>query len=114
VVGGPAEDYAPRGINGPLEQLLFPVTHGTLFFAGMEVLPTFAIYGSGHITEESLAAGKDAWNSRVGRLFEDPAIPFRPQNGGDYNDAHVLAEHVAVGQSGLMAHVMSPHEPREN
>jgi NAD(P)H dehydrogenase (quinone) len=114
VVGGPAEDYAPRGINGPLEQLLFPITHGTLFFAGMEVLPTFSIYGSGHITAESLAAAKEAWHSRVGRLFEDASIPFRRQNGGDYPDGHVLAEHVAVGQSGLMAHVMSPLAEREN
>jgi NAD(P)H dehydrogenase (quinone) len=114
VVGGPAEDYAPRGINGPLEQLLFPITHGTLFFAGMDVLPTFAIYGSGHITAESLAAAKEAWRSRVGRLFEDASIPFRPQHGGDYPDGHVLAEHVAVGQSGLMAHVMSPLEECEN
>ena len=32
--------YSPRGINGPLEQLLFPITHGTLFFPGMQVLPT--------------------------------------------------------------------------
>lgn len=31
-VGGPAEDYSPRGINGPLEQLLFPITHGSLYF----------------------------------------------------------------------------------
>src|SRR5579871_1980382 len=30
-VGGPTEDYSARGINGPLEQLLFPLTHGTLF-----------------------------------------------------------------------------------
>nr|WP_245929952.1 NAD(P)H-dependent oxidoreductase [Mangrovibacter plantisponsor] len=44
-VGGPEQAYSPRGINGPLEQLLFPVTHGTLFYTGMEVLPTFAVYG---------------------------------------------------------------------
>src|SRR5689334_10540750 len=31
VVGGPAADYGPRGINGQIEQLLFPITHGTLF-----------------------------------------------------------------------------------
>jgi len=43
-VGGPAIDYGPRGINGPLDQLLFPITHGTLFFPGMQVLPTFAVY----------------------------------------------------------------------
>jgi putative NADPH-quinone reductase len=44
--GGPAADYGPRGINGPLDDLLFPITHGTLFFAGMEVLPTYAVYGT--------------------------------------------------------------------
>lgn len=40
-VGGPEVDYGPRGVNGPLEHLLFPITHGTLFFPGMDVLPTF-------------------------------------------------------------------------
>ena len=55
-VGGPAEDYSPRGINGPLEQLLFPITHGSLYFPGFDVLPTFAVYGTGHLT----AAGADA------------------------------------------------------
>jgi len=106
VVGGPAEDYSPRGINGPLEQLLFPITHGTLFFAGMEVLPTFAVYGAANIEAQSLADAKEAWRLRVRRLFEDAPISFRPQNGGDYPDRHVLADHAAVGQSGLMAHVV--------
>jgi NAD(P)H dehydrogenase (quinone) len=108
-VGGPAEDYSPRGINGPLEELLFPVTHGTLFFAGMEVLPTFAVYGTPHLDPRSLADAQEAWRLRVTRLFEDAPIPFRPQNGGEYPNRHVLADHVAVGQSGLMAHVASPH-----
>lgn len=104
-VGGPAEDYSPRGINGPLDQLLFPITHGTLFFPGMDVLPTHAVYGTGHITAEGVAAAKAAWRSRLEHLFEDAPIPFRSQNGGDYPDGHVLASHVAVGQSGLPAHV---------
>lgn len=105
VVGGPEEDYSPRGINGPLEQLLFPITHGTLFFPGMDVLPTHAIYGSGRITAAGVHAAKTAWRSRVERLFEDRPIPFRRQNGGDYPDGHILAEHVATGQTGLLAHV---------
>ena len=104
-VGGPAEDYLPRGINGPLDQLLFPITHGTLFFAGMEVLRTHAIYGSGHISTSRVPAEKAAWRRRLTHLFDEPPIPFRPQNGGDYPDGHVLAEHVAVGQTGLLAHV---------
>jgi NAD(P)H dehydrogenase (quinone) len=104
-VGGPEEDYSPRGICGPLDQLLFPVTHGTLFFPGMEVLPTHAVYGTGRMTAESVAAAKASWHSRLERLFEEAPIPFRSQNGGSYPDGHVLARHVAVGQSGLPAHV---------
>lgn len=104
-VGGPAEDYAPRGINGPLEQLLFPVTHGSLYFPGFDVLPTFAVYGTGALTAAGVAAAKDAWRTRLQGLFDEAPIPFRPQNGGDYTRSNELKPHVAVGQSGLMAHV---------
>lgn len=105
-VGGPEVDYSPRGINGPLEQLLFPITHGTLFYPGMEVLPTFAIYGAGHLNETRLAAAEESLRLRMAGLFRDKPIAFRTQNGGDYPDSHVLAEHIAPGQSGLAAHIV--------
>lgn len=105
IVGGPAEDYAPRGINGPLDQLLFPITHGMLFFAGMEVLPTHAIYSSVRIPASQVEIEKSAWRQRLERLFDEAPIPFRRQNDGDYPDGHVLADHVAPGQSGLLAHI---------
>lgn len=104
-VGGPEEDYSPRGINGPLEELLFPVTHGSLFYTGMQVLPTFAVYGSGRLDAEGLAAAEERWRKRLQHLFSEEPIPFRAQNGGDYPDRHVLADVVAPGQSGLRAHV---------
>lgn len=104
-VGGPAEDYSPRGINGPLEQLLFPITHGTLFFPGMQVLPTFALYRAGQIDRSDMAKAHAAWRARVERLFDDEPIAFRAQNGGDYPDRHVLADHVAPNQVGLTAHI---------
>jgi NAD(P)H dehydrogenase (quinone) len=104
-VGGPEQDYSRRGINGPLEQLLFPITHGTLFFAGFDVLPTFAVYGAGQITADGVAAAKAAWRQRLERVFEDEPIRFRRQNGGDYPEGHVLADHVAAGKSGLLAHI---------
>jgi NAD(P)H dehydrogenase (quinone) len=103
--GGPAKDYSPRGINGPLDQLLFPITHGSLYFPGFDVLPTHAVYGTGGIDAKGVAQALAGWRSRLEGLFEDAPIPFRRQNGGDYPDGHVLAGHVAVGQSGLPAHV---------
>ena len=109
--GGQAIDYSPRGINGPLDQLLFPITHGALYFPGFDVLPTFAAYATAHMTSEAIDATKQAWRSRVEALFEAAPIPFRPQNGGDYPDGHVLASHVAEGQTGLMAHVAAMQSP---
>ncbi|QBD81240.1 flavodoxin family protein [Ktedonosporobacter rubrisoli] len=104
-VGGPEKDYSPRGIDGPLEQLLFHVTHGMLFFSGMDVLPTHATYGADRATAADVDAAKIAWRLRVEQLFEEAPIPFRSQNGGDYPDRHILASDIAVGQSGLMAHI---------
>jgi NAD(P)H dehydrogenase (quinone) len=110
-VGGSAADYSARGINGPLEQLLFPITHGTLFFPGMQVLPTFAVYGAGGIDAKGMAEAAAAWRGRVERLFEDEPIAFRAQSGGDYPDRHVLADHVAPGQTGLTAHIAEVRRP---
>lgn len=110
-VGGPAQDYSPRGINGPLEQLLFPITHGTLFFPGMQVLPTFAVYGTVRIDAPGMAEAAAAWRGRVERLFDDAPMAFRPQNGGDYPDHHVLADHIAPNQTGLMVHTADDYPP---
>lgn len=104
-VGGPELDYSPRGINGPLEQLLFPITHGTLFFPGMDVLPTFAVYDAVRIDGQRMAGIESEWRHRLAGLFEDAPIAFRAQNGGDYADRHVLAEGVAPGETGLVAHI---------
>lgn len=106
-VGGPEEDYGPRGINGPLEQLLFPITHGTLFFPGLDVLPTFAVYGTGKIDEAGVAGAKRALEQRMVGLFIDDPIPFRRQNSGDYPDKHTLAPHIASGSTGISAHIVS-------
>lgn len=104
-IGGPERDYSPRGINGALEQLLFPITHGTLFFTGMEVLPTFAVYESGRVNADTLVQLEASWRNRLEGLFDDTPIPFRPQNSGDYPDKHVLSDHIVPDKTGLTAHI---------
>jgi NAD(P)H dehydrogenase (quinone) len=90
-VGGPEVNYEPRGINGPLEHLLFPITHATLFFPGIDVLPTFAVYRTARIDAGRVEAAKRALERRLLRLFVDDPIPFRRQNDGNYPDKHALA-----------------------
>lgn len=104
-MGGPASDYAPRGINGQLDELLFPITHGTLFFPGMEVLPTYAVYDTGRIDAAGVEQAKAGLASRMRGLFDDAPIPYRTQNGGDYPDRHLLGGDVAPGVTGLRAHL---------
>lgn len=103
--GGPEVDYGPRGINGPLDQLLFPLTHGALFYPGMSVLPIFAVYGGVRLDAAGVIGAKLALEKRLARLFIEEPIHFRHQNGGDYPDRHTLASHIAPEVSGLPAHV---------
>ena len=104
-VGAPASHYRDRGINGPLEQLLFPVTHGTLFFAGMDVLPTFGVYNAASADLRSVEAAKQAMTEEIARLFETDPIAYRRQNDGDYPNGHELSPEVAPGISGIQAHM---------
>jgi len=104
-LGGPAADYGPRGINGQLDELLFPITHGTLFFPGMDVLPTHAVYDAHRLDAAGVDDAAAGLRARMRGLFDDAPLPYRPQNGGDYPDRHVLADDVAPGVTGLRAHL---------
>lgn len=105
MAGGPEADYGPRGINGPIDQILFPLTHGALFYPGMDVLPIHAVYGTAHMnTAIEVEAAKAAWRKRLDGLFTDAPIPFRSQNGGDFPDRHTMADDVAPRKTGLVAH----------
>lgn len=109
LTGGQSADYGNRGINGPIEQLLFPLTHGALFYPGMDVLPIHPVYGAAHIQSTGEAERvKEEWSQKVERLFDDNPIPFRPQNCGDYIERHTLASDVAPDRNGICAHIASP------
>lgn len=69
-------DYALRGINGPLKQLLFAITHGSLHFPGLDVLPTFAVYSAAAMTLDDVSymnrhgvCGSEAYSTIPRYLF---------------------------------------------
>lgn len=103
MVGGPSQDYSPRGINGPLDELLFPITHGALFFPGFDVLPTHAVYGTGKVEPDRIKKELRSWGVRLEHLFDEAPIPYRRQNSGDY-EANTLVSHLATDKTGLSIH----------
>ncbi|WP_028934469.1 NAD(P)H-dependent oxidoreductase [Pseudonocardia spinosispora] len=83
-IGGPEAHYSARGINGPIEDLLFPIHHGILYYPGIEVLPPFVIYRADRMTAEDYPDAAKAWEQRLLTLSSTEPIAFRRQNFGDY------------------------------
>ena len=105
-MGGWASHYSERGINGPLDDILFPIQHGILFYPGFEVLPPFAVYRTSRVDDAGFAAACGALGQRLDGLWSDAPIPFRRQNGGDYAiPALTLRPELAPGRDGLGVHV---------
>ncbi len=104
--GGWESHYSPRGINGPIEDLLFPIQHGILYYPGFEVVPPFVIYRTSRTDEARFAHICDALGQRLDELWTTAPIAFRPQNAGDYvMPALTLQPDIAPGQDGLRVHI---------
>ncbi len=104
--GGWESHYGPRGVNGPIDDILFPIQHGILFYPGFEVLPPFVIYRAGKIDEARYANICDELGRRLDELWNTAPIPFRPQNAGAYAIPELtLRPDIAPGRSGFAAHV---------
>lgn len=103
-VGGDASSYQPRGIDGALEDLLYPLLHGTFWYTGMAALPPVALYGANHVTDGRYRRAAADLRLRLATAGTTDPIPYRGQNDGDYDDHMVLRADVAVGWAGPAAH----------
>ncbi len=104
--GGWESHYGPRGVNGPIDDILFPIQHGILYYPGFAVLPPFVIYRAGKTDEARYANICNELGRRLDNLWNIAPIPYRPQNAGAYEIPELtLRPDVAPGQSGFAAHV---------
>lgn len=105
--GGWESHYGERGINGPIDDVLFPITHGVLHYPGFDVLPSFVLYRAGKMDAARLAEIERALGQRLDALWTQAPIPYRKQNRGDYEiPALTLKTGLeAPGQHGVRLHV---------
>ena len=103
--GGWESHYSARGINGPIDDILFPIQHGILYYPGFEVLPPFVVYRTSRVDEARFDTIREELGRRLDTLATTTPIAFRPQNGGGYDIPQLtLREDVASGLTGLAAH----------
>lgn len=102
--GARAASLGPRGVNGELNDLLFPLQHGALWYAGIDVLPPVLVHGADHMDAATYTFAANAVCERLKDLPHTEPLPFRQQNGGDYDDDLVLRHDLIPHTTGLAAH----------
>jgi len=103
-LGGRAAQYGPRGVNGSIDDILWPIQHGVLFYPGMTVVPPTVFYEVSRLDAETVDRLCQSYLDRLLHIATTDPIPFRTQNGGDYDEQQVLHEHLAKDGAGLKIH----------
>ncbi|MCA1552471.1 NAD(P)H-dependent oxidoreductase [Bradyrhizobium sp. BRP19] len=110
--GGWQDHYSARGVNGPIDDLLFPINHGILYYPGYDVLPPFVAYQADRFDEAAFGATAERLRERMRTLATTLPIPYRRQNGGDYviPSMQLRAGLESPGARGFALHLDSAHE----
>jgi NAD(P)H dehydrogenase (quinone) len=104
--GGWAPHYSERGINGRIDDVLFPINHGVLHYPGFEVVPPFVIYQAGRMDPARYEQTLLDLGDRLDNLWNIKPIPYRAQNGGDYHIPSMeLKAGLSDGRHGLDIHL---------
>ncbi|GAA1753668.1 MULTISPECIES: NAD(P)H-dependent oxidoreductase [Streptomonospora] len=103
-VGARESGFGARGVHGQVDEVLFPLLHGTFWYTGAAALPPFVVYGADRADNEAFAANAAQLRKRLAELDTAEPIAYRHENSADYDDDLVLSPDTAPGRTGLSAH----------
>lgn len=63
--GGGGGMYSPTGLNGDLQQILYPINHGIFRFVGFDVLPPFVVYGASRLSDLARRDAMEQYRQRL-------------------------------------------------
>lgn len=103
--GAREASMGPRGIHGDVNDLLFPIQHGIMWYAGLSVVPPLLVDGANRMGAAEYDLVAKTLRERLRSLPTDATIPFRYQDRGDYDENLVLRPELAPGETGLGVHL---------
>lgn len=103
--GDDAGSIGPRGISGDIESLLFPVTHGVLWYVGIDVLDLHVVHDADGLDAAGVERETTRLQERLRTVDTEPARPFRRLRDGDYQGTRALREDLLPGRTDLGIHV---------
>jgi len=96
--GTSADTYAPDGIDGDINDILWPIHNGILRYTGFEVLAPQVAYMPGKISASERSGCLDSYRRRLRDIEHSPRLFFHPV--GDYGDDERLKPGI-VARSGF-------------
>ncbi|MEV8325939.1 NAD(P)H-dependent oxidoreductase [Kitasatospora sp. NPDC056731] len=106
--GTSAATYAPDGIEGDIQHLLWPVNNGVFHYLGFTPLPPFVAFAPRQATDEDRRELLDAYAHRLRRIEDVEPLYFHPRE--DYGPDQRLLPGVEA-RSGFQRSPRAPHRP---
>ncbi|MDN6325884.1 MAG: NAD(P)H-dependent oxidoreductase [Corynebacterium sp.] len=111
-VGEDDRSLGPRGVSGDLESVLFPLTHGALWFVGIDVLELYVVYDADGLDGAGVDAEVARLVERIDGLGEtggtsseaEHPVPYRRLRDGDYAGTRALDTDILPGRTDLGIH----------
>lgn len=85
---GSPTTYSETGLSGNIEQILFPIHHGILYYVGFEVLPPFIAWSVSRVDQETRQEYVDEYERRL--LSWRRTQPIRYPALEDYDESFQL------------------------
>lgn len=103
-VGEDAGSIGSRGISGDIDALLFPLTHGVLWYVGIDVLELHVVHDADGLDAEAVQREVTRLSDRLRGIGDEPAVPFRRLRDGDYRGTRALRPELLPGRTDLAIH----------
>lgn len=100
----------PRGVSGDIDSLLFPVTHGALWYVGIDVLDLHVVHDADGLSTQGIEHETRRLRDRIAGIEVEPSRPYRRLRDGDYpSDLRALHPGLAAGRTDLGIHRRGDH-----
>ena len=110
--GDRGESFGPRGLNGDLEELFFPLLHGTAWYTGMRALRPHLVAGVDRPGWAGFDGEAERLRARIAGVGAEEPINYRALADGDYGRDRRLCPDVLPGEAGLGVHTWSADDGR--
>jgi NAD(P)H dehydrogenase (quinone) len=103
-VGEDARSLGTRGISGDIESVLFPLTHGALWFVGIDVLELHVVYDADGLDSDGVDREVARLVDRIDSIHTEHPVPYRRLRDGDYAGTRALDQGILPGRTDLGIH----------